>query len=304
MSTAVAPLEERRILGIGLGLAAYCLFVGLDSSAKWLGLIGIPAFQLIAVRYGVHFALVLAVNLPTKGLSLVHSNNVKLEIIRAILLMCSTICNFLAFLYLPLTVTGAIGFTAPLLITAFSMFFLKEIVGWRRWTAIGIGFLGTLIVVRPGTEMFHPATFSALASTIFYACYTLITRKLAGVDSAGTQQFYGAALPTIIFVPLALTNWVWPSNPVDFLALALVGIFGFAGHQLMTVSLRFAPASAIAPFAYVQLLLFAVVSWLIFNQPPDIYLYLGAPLIIGSGLYIWMRERALGKATQVPTEAR
>lgn len=283
------------MLGIGLVLAAYLSFVCLDSSAKWLGLAGLPAIQIIFVRYAVHFGMTAAVNLPTKGLSLLHSRNFKLEILRAIALVGSTACNFTAVRYLPLTVTGAIAFTTPLIICVLSVVLLKEQVGWRRWTAIAVGFVGVLIIVRPGSEVFNPATLLSLGGATFYGTYALLTRKLAGVDSAGTQQFYGTALPTVALAPFAFANWMWPTTTVDWTILAAIGVIGFIGHQFLTVAHRFAPASTLAPFAYVQILFFTASSWIVFNQPPDVWLYLGAPIVIASGLYIWLRERALAK---------
>jgi len=302
MSTTIAPIEERRLLGIGLVLAAYFLFVCLDSSAKWLGLIGLPALQVMFVRYAVHLGLAAAINLPRKGLALLQTNNVWLEMFRAAALVGSTLCNFTAVRYLPLTVTGAIGFTVPLIVTALSVLFLQEKVGWRRWTAIGVGFLGVLIIVRPGSEVFHPATLLSLGGAVSYASYAMLTRRLAGVDSAGTQQFYGAALPTLVLAPFAIASWVWPTNPIDWTVLALIGVIGFSGHQFITVASRFAPASALAPFGYVQILFFTLASWLIFNQPPDIWLFVGAPIVMASGLYIWLRERELARPASPVTE--
>lgn len=295
MSTIPAPLSERRLLGIGLVLVAYFLFVGLDSSAKWLGLVGIPALQVMFVRYAVHLCLAAGINLPRKGLGLLRTKSLRLELLRAAALVGSTLCNFTAVRYLPLTVTGAIGFTVPLIVTAMSVFFLNETVGWRRWTAIAVGFFGVLIIVRPGTEVFHPATLLSLGGAVSYAAYAMLTRRLAGVDLAGTQQFYSALVPTIFLAPFALITWTWPVTSVDWVVLALIGVIGFCGHQFVTVAHRFAPASALAPFGYSQILFFALASSLIFNQPPDIWFFIGAPIVIGSGLYIWLRERALAR---------
>jgi drug/metabolite transporter (DMT)-like permease len=304
MSSPIAPIEERRLFGIGLVLAAYFLFVCLDGSAKWLGLVGIPALQVMFVRYAVHLGLAAAINLPSKGLGLLRTNSPGLELLRAGALVGSTLCNFTAVRYLPLTVTGAITFTVPLIVTALSVFILRETVGWRRWTAIAVGLFGVLIIVRPGTEVFHPATLLSLGGAVSYACYAMLTRRLAGVDSAGTQQFYGAALPTIVLAPFAIATWIWPTNALDWTVLALIGVIGFSGHQFITVAHRFAPASALAPFAYVQILFFTTISWLVFNQPPDIWLFIGAPIVMGSGLYIWLRERALARPASPITEER
>jgi drug/metabolite transporter (DMT)-like permease len=295
MSTTPAPLTERRLLGIGLTLAAYFMFTGIDSSAKWLALGGIPAAQVVFLRYVTHLALVLGIHVPQTGLTLVRTASLRTQALRAAMLLGATTSNFIAVRYLPLTVTGAIAFTMPLILCALSVPLLGESVGWRRWTAITIGFLGILIIVRPGTEAFHPASLLCLAAAVFTAFYFILTRRMAGRDSPATQQFYVGLFATVLLLPVAIPFWVWPTEPSTWIAFFAIGLFGFVGHQLFTVATGFAPASVLAPFAYFQIIFMAGSSWLLFNQPPDIWLYVGAPIVIGSGLYIWLRERALAK---------
>lgn len=296
MSTTIAPLTERRLLGIGLTLAAYFMFTGIDSSAKWLALAGIPAAQIVFLRYVLHLALVLGINLPQTGLApLARTASLRTQALRAAMLLGATICNFTAVRYLPLTVTGAIAFTMPLMLCALSVPLLGEQVGWRRWTAIAVGFLGVIIIVRPGTEAFHPASLLCLLGAVFTAFYFILTRRMAGRDSPATQQFYVGLFATVLLLPMAVPFWVWPSDVSVWVAFFTIGMFGFVGHQLFTVATGFAPASVLAPFAYFQIIFMSAVSWLIFNQPPDIWLYVGAPIVIASGLYIWLRERALAK---------
>ena len=304
MSSLVAPVEERTLLGIGLVLVAYLLFVFTDSSAKWLGLIGMPVLQIVFLRYAIHLGIVSALYLPQQGAGLLRSNNMKIQVLRALALLGSSLCNLTAVQYIPLTVTGSIAFTMPLILCALSVPLLGETVGWRRWTAIGVGFIGTLIIVQPGGAAFHPAALLSLAGAVFSAFYFLLTRRLAGVDSAATQQFYGAVFATIILTPFALAHWVWPTNALDWTVFFAVGTTAYVGHQFSTVAMRFAPASTLAPFAYVQIIFFAVISWLVFGQPPGFWLYVGAPIVIGSGLYIWLRERALALPVTPVLEAR
>jgi drug/metabolite transporter (DMT)-like permease len=118
---------------------------------------------------------------------------------------------------------------------------------------------------------------------------------MAGRDSAATQQFYVGLFATVLLLPLAVPFWTWPTEPSVWVAFFMVGLLGFLGHQLITVASGFAPASVLAPFSYLQILFMAASSWLLFNQPPDIWLYIGAPIVIASGLYIWLRERALAR---------
>lgn len=301
MPTPFIPPEERRLLAIGLSLVAYFLFTCIDSSAKWLGQIGFAAVQIVFLRYAIHLVLVAAIHLPRHGSDLVRTGSLPLQFARALALLGATSLNFLALRYLPLTVTGAIAFTVPLLICALSVPLLGESVGWRRWTSIAIGFLGILVIVRPGTDAFHPASLLSLAGALCTAFYMLLTRRVSGFDSAATSQFYVGIFATVLLLPVVVFFWSWPQSIDGWIAFFAVGIFGFAGHQIVTVAAGLAPASVLAPFAYFQIIFLALSSWLLFNQPPDIWLYIGAPIVIGSGLYIWLRERKLSKP--VPSSA-
>jgi drug/metabolite transporter (DMT)-like permease len=295
MTSTIAPVEERRLLGIGLVLFAFLVFTWIDGSAKWLGLAGLPVMQIVFMRYAGSLVIVAATTLPQQGPSVLRSANFGLEVLRALALLGSSVCNLTAVQYLPLTVTSSISFTMPLILCALSVPLLGEQVGWRRWTAIGIGFVGILIIVQPGTNAFHPAALLCVASAFFSSMYFLLTRRLAGVDSTATQQFYGNVIATVILLPFALANWVWPTNPVDWAVFGFIGLVGYGGHQFSTIAHRYAPASTLAPFAYSQIIFMTAISWLIFKQPPDIWLYIGAPIVIGSGLYIWQRERTLAR---------
>lgn len=303
MSTTTAPIEDRRNLGIGLLIVAQLFFAILDSSAKWMAVAGLPTFEIVFVRYAVHVALLLALVMPTRGFQIFRTGNWKLELVRGLCLTGTTVANFYAMQFLPLTVTGALLFTMPLMVCALSVPLLGETVGWRRWLAIVVGFIGILIIVRPGTEAFHPASILALVGALFAAFYSILTRKLAGIDSASTMTAYAGIVSLLAVTPFAFDGWVWPSNLPTWIAFFGAGVAGVLAHQLMTIAHRFAPPSVLAPFSYLELLYLAVASWIVFNEPPDIWFYLGAPIIIGSGLYIWLRERAMQRDTAlVPVE--
>lgn len=304
LMSPVAPMESRANLGIALVLAAQLVLVVLDISAKWLSMEGLPTSEIVFVRYGMHMALLLLLFLPVTGKNLFLSNNWKLEILRGACLLATTGLNFLAMRYLPLTVTSAIMFTSPLIVCALSGPLLGDTVGWRRWLAIGVGFIGILIIVRPGSEAFQPAALLSLGCAVFLALFSILTRKLAGLDTALTQQFYAGATPIILLLPVAFTDWVWPSQPISWVAFFAMGTAGLAGHYLNSVAHRFATPAILAPFSYLGLVYLSIASWLIFNQPPDEFFILGAAIIIASGLYIWLRERQLAKAASVVDVAR
>ena len=299
MTYFVAPIEERRLHGIGILLLGQVALVLIDPSAKWLGAHGIPTTEIVFVRYAIHFGLTLAFFLPQVGRGLFVTRNLRLEVLRGLFLLSTTAFNFVAVQFLPLTTTGALMFTVPLIICALSIPLLGEHIGWRRWVAIGVGFAGILVIVRPGSASFQPAALLSLCGATGAALYSIYTRKLAGVDTAATQQFYAALTAMVCVAPFAFSGWVWPHDPATWLAFGAVGVSGMIGHQLMTMAHRFAPASTLAPFTYLQVVHISIVSWLVFNQPPDIWIFLGAPIVIGSGLYIWLRERSQSRPITV-----
>ena len=297
MASLIAPREDRRILGIGMALVGFFCFTIIDSCAKWLTLSGLPPMQVVLIRYAGQFLLVSALFLPSRGVELVRTRSPKLELLRGLCLLASTVFNFSAIVFLPLTVTASIAFTMPLMLCALSIPFLGEHIGWRRWLAILTGFVGVLVIVQPGSDAFHPATVLSLISAFFTALYMLLNRKLAGVDAVTTQQFYAACIATLCILPFAfgLGGWVWPSDPTGWVAFVAIGAVALTGHQFITTAHRLAPASILAPFGYSQIIFMTASSWLIFNEPPDIWVFVGAPIVIGSGLYIWLRERQLAR---------
>ena len=297
---ALLPVEDRRLLGIALMVLAYLLFTGIDTCAKWLVLHGFPVWQVVGLRFAVHAALVLVLFLASEGVTLFRPHRPALVGARGLCLLAGTVFNFLAVRHLPLTLTSTIFFTMPLIVCALSVPFLGEKVGIRRWTAILVGFGGVLVATRPWSVDFDWAVLYSLGGALSASIYAMLTRKLAGVDSAATLQFFASALPALAISPLALADWQWPAAlPAalpDWAALALIGVFGFAGHQAMTRAHRFAPASVLAPFVYTQFAFMTASSWLIFDQPPDAPMLLGGLVVLGSGLYVWARERQLAAA--------
>lgn len=300
MPPAVSPIESRANLGIMLVLASQLVLLILDISAKWLSVEGMATTQIVFMRYGTHLALLLLLFVPVSGFNVMKTNNLKLELLRGCCLLATTGLNFLAMRYLPLTVTSAIQFTSPLIICALSGPLLGDKVGWRRWLAIGVGFIGILVIVRPGSEAFQPAAFLSLGCAFFLALFSILTRKLAGVDAAATQQFFAGATPIILLMPVAFTDWAWPTQPISWVAFLIMGVAGLGGHYLNSVAHRFAAPATLAPFAYLSLIYLSIASWLIFNQPPDRWFILGVAIIIASGLYIWLRERQLAKPIVPP----
>lgn len=296
MSVPVKPLEDRRLLGIGLALLGYLCFCVCDSCAKWLTLSQLPTIEVVFVRYLGQFLIVMFAFAPREGIATFRSNRPLVAVMRGLALMGSTLSNFFALAFIPLTVTASINFTMPLVLAALSIPMLGEKIGFGRWVAIVVGFLGVLIIVRPGTTAFHPVMIVSFFGVICNAFYLLFTRKLAGVDRTTTQQFFASGLPTLCLLPFAFGGWVWPSDPVTWATFVGIGAAAMAGHQAIVVAHRFAEASVLAPFNYSLIVYMSISSAFIFAQPPDGWIFLGAPIVVASGLYIWMSERRIARA--------
>ena len=290
----LAPVEDRTLRGIVLMLVALFGFTGIDTCAKWLVLQGLPTAEVVFVRYLVHLFLVIAFALPL-GERFLRTAHPRPVLVRGAFLLFSTVLNFAALGYLPLTTTAAIFFSSPLWVCLLSIPLLGEEVGPRRWAAMAVGFFGVLVVTRPWAGPIHWAVLLSLGAAVCGAFYSILTRKLAGRDSTTTQQLYAALIATIGTAPLALPVWVWPSDWRSWVAFFAIGGFGWAGHQVLIIAHRFAPASTLAPISYAQMVYMIASSWLIFAQPPDAWVLTGAAIVAASGLYIWLRERALSR---------
>lgn len=289
-----APREDRRSLAVLMMMVAFACFTALDSSAKWLVTeSGMSSWAAVFSRYAVHLLIVAAIIVPKQGLRSLSSKAPGAETLRAGFLLGATMMNFIAVGYLPLTLTATIFFTIPIFVTILSIPLLGESVGWRRWAAIGVGFIGIIIVTRPWAASFHWAMTTSLIAALSASLYQIYTRKLAGVDSTDTQQLYAGLVATIGVAPMAYLHWQTPEGYLAWFLFASMGVYGWFGHQMLTVAHRYAPASFLAPFVYVQLLYMTASSWIVFSQPPTIWILAGAPIVMASGFYIWWRERQL-----------
>lgn len=300
MTSPVQGHQDRRLFAIGLGLVTYIFFTLCDTCAKWMAVSGMPPLQVAFGRYALQFAFMAGLALPHSGFAALKTKRPVLQVVRALGLLGMTAFNFFALAYLPLTLTSSITFGMPLLITALSVPLLGEHVGWRRWVAILVGFIGILIVVQPWDASFHWAVILSLASITSAAIYFILTRKLTATESTISLQLYTGLVGTVCLLPFALWNWEWPSGGLAWMIFLGVGVTAMIGHQISIAAHRYAPASVLAPFAYSQIIWMTASSWLIFNEPPTVWLLVGSPIVIGSGLYIWMRERRLARESVSP----
>ena len=285
-----ADSARNRLTGIGLVSLCYLLFSLLDGSAKWL--VGsMPVVMVVWLRFVTHALFGGAVLLPIKGKALFRTRHMRWHVLRALMFMAMTGINFWALRYLQLTVTSSIFFSVPIMIALASASLLGEKLDAGRWIAILAGFAGVLVIIRPGSAEFHPAMLASLVNAMLYAAFMMMTRRLAAYDSPETIQFLTAVGAAIGLAPFALAAWQSPSGWLEWTVACLLGVLGGCGHYLLALAHRYAPASVIAPFLYQQVIYMALFGYLVFGEIPSPGLWLGAAIVIGSGLYLFYRER-------------
>lgn len=287
----VQPKEDKTAAGVLAMAVAVAFFTCIDTSAKWLILFGLPALQVVFARYAGHLIYALLFYLPQEGVSALRSHSPKLQFLRSICLMGSTILNFLALSYLPITVTTTIQFAMPIVVTLLAIPMLGEKVGIRRIIAVCIGFSGVLVVTQPWGAEWHPAMLLSISSIVVAALYFVMTRMLAGTESNATQQIWSSGVATMVLLPFVLKTWVWPDTAQGWAVFCAIGFFGAAGHIMATTAHRWADASILSPLFYTQILFAAIAGILVFSTWPTVYTLGGGAIIIASGLYIWARER-------------
>ncbi len=241
-------------------------------------------------RYFFHFATFGIWILVTYRFVAVRTHRLPLQVVRALLLVAMTFLFVASLGFLPLAEATAINFLAPIVVTALSAIVLRESVGWHRWLAVFTGFIGMLIIVRPGGEVVNWGALLALGATFFFALYQIATRALAPTDPAATTLFYTALVGTAATSLVVPFFWVTPTA-ADFALMVMGGVMGGGGHYLLIHAYRHAEASLVAPLFYVQIVSSVAFGFAVFDEIPDIGTVAGAALIILGGLWIWARER-------------
>ena len=276
-----------------LNASAWMIVPVMDALAKHLS-ISMDVFQITWARYFFTVVFTLSLMVFFYRETLVWSKRPKLQLIRGFILAFSTLCFFYSISVISLPKALTLAFVAPITCTALSPIFLNEKVGIRRWSAVLVGFLGTLIVIRPGFIDVNLATLAALACGICYGFYLVITRKLSTSDnSLLTLLFTGVVGLAIIslFVP---SVWVNPTLN-QWIMMAIIGLIASVAHLFIILSLKYADASKLAPLGYTEIITNIIISYYIFNELPNNWTYLGLFIIVLSGLYISRREYILNK---------
>lgn len=290
-SAIVAPAAPRQdvVRGILLMLAAVAVFSTMDALIKHLTA-GYSPIQIIFFRNLFAFLPILPVLLRGGGIALLRTQRLGSHIVRAAMGFGAMICFFTAFALMPLAEVVAISLSAPIFVTAFSVPLLAERVGPRRWAAVLVGFLGVVVMVRPGSaSLIEPAALLPLTGAVLYALALIAMRKLGTTERAPTTVFYFTLACTVLSGLAQPFVWRMP-DLVDFALLVCVGLLGGSAQLLMTQSLRLAPAVVVAPFDYTALVFSISFGFAFWGEVPDRMLLAGAAIVVASGLYILHRE--------------
>jgi len=285
--------------GIYSKIVAIALLSTMDAMVKALGA-RYPTLQIVFCRSVFAVLPLLWLIQAAGGWHTLATRQPFLQFGRVVVSFLSLFGFFYLFPLMPLAELYAISFAAPFFMTALGVVMLSEQVGWRRWCAVAVGFVGVLIIVQPGSAAFHPLSLAVLGVTFCYALSMICVRRLSRTDSDQTTiMFFSVAsigVSGLVIVanevagqPLG-TYWIWPTA-VDWLWLVAIGLTGGLGQILVTRAWRLAPAAVLAPFDYVSIVFALGYGWLFWREVPTLWLWLGLPLIIGSGLYILHRER-------------
>ncbi|MDD2050400.1 DMT family transporter [Pseudomonas putida] len=285
LSDARQPLR-----GILLVVLAMFLFASHDALSKYLA--GFyPILWVVWARYLVHTLLMMAIFLPQSGLRVLRTRRPGLQALRALCLLGTSLLFTTALQYIPLAEATAVNFLAPLLVTALSLPLLGEKVTRGQWVAVLVSFVGVTVIIHPGGALFTPAVLLPFGSALCFCFYQLLTRKLSGIDSPTTSNFFAGVLNTLVMSAIVPMFWQTPSLIHGVMAVAL-GTCGMTAHLFLTQAFRLAPPAMLAPFSYCQIVFAGILGLVLFGHSPDLAGLVGIALICLSGLgAAWLQRK-------------
>ena len=284
-------------IAVILIIATGVVLAGMDATAKYLAL-ELPVILVLWGRYFFHTAITFAAySLNTRSFAFLRARRPGLQMIRAFALFGATFTMYLAIMRMPLGDAAAIQFLAPVLVTALSGLLLGERVGPRRWFAVVCGFIGVLLVARPGSGVLGWNALLPLATAVLLAVYMMMTRIIRNIDDRAATTFYSTAVGALLLSLIAVIEWQSLSG-FQWLLMVTMGGAGALGHFMLVRAFHSAEASMLAPFTYSQVI--AAIGWgyLVFGDVPSLWTVSGAAVVIASGIYVWYRERLLIRRDQ------
>jgi S-adenosylmethionine uptake transporter len=292
--------EQKPELAMVLMLAAMLILPGIDAIAKWLSG-AISSGQIAWSRFFFQTLLMLPLYLRTRGPVLTPA--LPMHAMRGALIALATLLFFSALKYLPLADAISIFFVEPLILTLLSALFLAEPVGWRRMTAVAVGFAGSLLIIRPSFQALGLPALLPLGTALSFAVYLILTRKLALHEHPARMQFYAGLFGGLVMtaalvggdaLDIAVLSFVWP-NREQWLLLASLGVIATTGHLLVVHAFQRGSAGLLAPFQYVEIIGATILGVIFFADFPDALTWTGVGIIVGSGMYIFHREAVIAR---------
>ena len=287
-NTALSPTETRPVLGIVLMTLALFLLTVSDAMTKTLGA-KFDVTQILCLRAVFMMVPIAVMTTRTGGLESLRVNRARGILLRVILFLLTTVLIATSMILLPLADAAATLFAGPLFITALAPWLLGETVGWRRWAAVIVGFVGVLIMLRPTPETIQPLALIAVAAALSSAFRDVITRKISATETTNAIMFWSTLALFIAGGARAIFVWVQPTL-MDMVLFALSGLLIGGAHYMMIESYRAAEASLVSPFKYTAILGAVALGYYFWGDTPDAFILSGSVLVIGSGLYILFRE--------------
>ncbi len=278
---------------ITFNLLAWVMLPIMDGFAKYLSS-DLPVLQITWARYFFTVAFTLPVMFFFFRKNLVWTDKPKLQLIRGLILLTANVCFFYSISIISLAKALTLAFIAPLIVTAFSPIFLDEKVGFRRWSAVIIGFIGSMVVIRPGFVEINLASLAALGTGVMYGFYLIITRKLSSSDNPLLTLLLTGVVGAIIISFVMPFVWIKPTLN-QWSMMAAIGIFACIGHLFIILSLKYADASKLAPFSYFEIVTNIIIGYYFFSDFPDKWTFFGLFIIILSGIYISRRQNIVKK---------
>jgi len=276
---------------ITFNLLAWVMLPIMDGFAKYLSS-DLPVLQITWARYFFTVAFTFPIMFFFYRNQLKWSEKPKLQFLRGLILLTANICFFYSISVISLAKALTLAFVAPLIVTAFSPIFLSEKVGLRRWLAVIIGFIGSLVVIRPGFVEINLASLAALGTGVMYGFYLIITRKLSTSDNPLLTLLLTGVVGAIIISIVMPFVWIKPTLN-QWSMMAAIGIFACVGHLFLILSLKYADASKLAPFSYFEIITNIIIGYYFFSDFPDNWTFLGLFIIVLSGIYISRRENTV-----------
>jgi drug/metabolite transporter (DMT)-like permease len=280
--------QEHVQLGILYMVGATIVFAASSACSKWL-VATYPIGEVLFTRSSISLITLALIILPTSGLAVFRTGRLRHHVLRSFSQFVSQSCLLIAFSLMPLAGAVAINFSAPLFATLVSIVLLKERVGFVRWSALLVGFIGVLIVTNPGAETFQVGALFALTNAVLYGTVTAAVRGMTATESAATLTLYQLVLITGFFTLLLPFGFIMPTFE-HWGLIIFNGVANAVGQYWWTKSLHLGPASAVSPFFYLSLVWAMAIGFLVWGDVPTIGLLIGSAIVVATGLFLLWRE--------------